>query len=328
MINLKLGDIKEQLPERILVKLRKHAFRNVNLYPDNYGVLVSKLAKKHGIGEKNIVLLNGVDEGIELMCRIFGQDILIFPPTYYEFLDAPKRNNLKLTTIEGFDGKGYRLSYKKSDAENRSLILLCNPNNPFGALTKKEITELAELTKGIVAIDETYIDFGGETSIDAFKTTRNVLVLRSFSKGYSLAGLRIGYAIGDEKLIDEIRKTKLICNVTSVSVNAAMTVLDEEKYFRNLIKTIKKRKNTFEAFLRKKGFFVLHTETNNIVVKFTTMEEADHFNGFLKKNDVLVNQGDGISTCGLDNSFIRFACGTESQMKALKKIIERYKTPK
>ncbi len=325
MINLKLGDIKEKLSQKILDRFCKEVFKDVTLYPQNYDILISKLAQKHKVKPENLVLVNGVDEGIELVSRVFGQDILIFSPTYYEFLDAPKRNGLKFEIINCFEGKDYILRYKESDLKNRSLVFLCNPNNPFGLLTKKEMIEVAKKTKGIVAVDETYIDFNGESMINEFEQVPNLLVLRSFSKGYSLAGLRVGYIVGKINLIDQIIKKKLICNVTSVSVNAAMVVLDEEKYFKKLIEKIKKRKDNFEDFLRNKRFKVIQTHTNNIIIKFSNLPEADKFYNFLKINEVIVNQGDGISTCGLDNTFIRFTCGTETQMTEVKNVLEKYK---
>ncbi|MCX6743606.1 MAG: aminotransferase class I/II-fold pyridoxal phosphate-dependent enzyme [Candidatus Parcubacteria bacterium] len=325
MINLKFGDIKEKLPQQILDRFCDEVFKDVTLYPQNYDILISRLAQKLKVRPENIVLINGVDEGIELISRVFGQDILIFSPTYYEFLDAPKRNYLKFDTINCFDGKKYTLKYKETDVENRSLIFLCNPNNPFGLLTKQEVTELAGKTNGIVAVDETYIDFNGETVLNEFEKIPNILVLRSFSKGYSLAGLRIGYIVGAEKQIEKIVKRKLICNVTSVSVNAAMIVLEEEKYFMSLVDKIKKMKDDFEDFLKSKGFNVIHTHTNNIIIKFPSTLEANAFYNFLKINEVIINQGDGISTCGLDDTFIRFACGTETQMNEVTKIVEKFK---
>jgi len=324
-IDLRLGDIKEQLPQRIIDKFCKKVFKDVNLYPQKYSMLISKLAEKLKIKPENLVLINGVDEGIELISRVFGNDILIFSPSYYEFVDAPKRNNLKHETINCFDGKGYKLKYEDSDVKNRSLIFLCNPNNPFGLLSKDEIVMLAKKTEGIVAVDETYIDFDGESVINEFEETPNLLVLRSFSKGYSLAGLRIGYIIGKKSLIDKVKKRKLICNVTSVSANAAMIVLDEERYFKELIAKIKERKIAFEDFLIKRGFTVIQTHTNNVIIKFENKDKADKFYGFLKEKGVLVNRGDGISTCGLDESFIRFTCGTEKQMSEVKEIIEKFR---
>lgn len=326
MINLKFCDIKEPLPKKILDRFCKEVFKDVTLYPQNYDILISRLAQKHRVKPENIVLINGVDEGIELVSRVFGQDILIFSPTYYEFVDAPKRNNLRFEIINCFDGKGYTLKYKESDVKKRSLIFLCNPNNPFGLLTKQEIIDIARKTKGVVAVDETYIDFDGDSVLNEIEKVPNILVLRSFSKGYSLAGLRIGYIVGKKELIDKIIKRKLVCNVTSVSVNAAMIVLDEEKYFKNLVKKIKKKKDDLEDFLRNIGFDIIHTNTNNVVIKFQNISEADRFYNFLKTNGVIVNQDDGISTYGLDNTFIRFVYGTETQMKEVIKIIKRYKS--
>ncbi|MBU0898388.1 MAG: histidinol-phosphate aminotransferase family protein [Nanoarchaeota archaeon] len=324
-INLKLADIKDPLPERILNRFRKEAFEGVTFYPLNYDTLISILAKKHNIKNENIVLINGVDEGIELISRVFGKDILFFTPSYYEFRDAPERNDLKYETINCFDGKDYNLKYNDEDVKDRSLIFLCNPNNPFGLLSKEEIIKFAKKTKGIVAVDETYIDFDGETVASEFKSTPNILVLRSFSKGYSLAGLRIGYIVGDKLVVDNINKIRLICNVTSVSIAAAKIVLEEEKYFKELVNKIKKRKDNFEDLLKNKGFNIIHTHTNNIMIKFDNKSDADKFFNFLKENNVIVNQGDGLSTYGLDDTFIRFACGTEEQMKEVAKVVEKWK---
>ena len=320
-INLKLGDIKDPLPNYILDRFCKEAFKGVTSYPINYDVLISRLAKKHNTDQDNIVLINGVDEGIELIARVFGKDILIFSPSYFEFVDAPKRNNLKYEMIDCFNGKEYILKYSEEDIKNRSLIFLCNPNNPFGLLKKEEITSLAKKTKAIVAVDETYIDFDGESVINVLS---NILVLRSFSKGYSIAGLRIGYIVGEKDLIDKIKKRKLFCNVNSVALNAAQIVLDEEAYFKDLVNKIKKRKDDFEHFLKDKGFNVLHTNTNNLILKFNQKSEADKFYQYLINNDILVNQGNGFSTCGLDDTFIRFVCGTEEQMNEVRNVIEKY----
>jgi histidinol-phosphate aminotransferase len=325
MINLKLGDIKESLPQKILDRFCKEVFKNVNLYPQNYNLLISKLAEKFNVEPENIVLTNGVDEGIDLITKIFGKKILFFPPSYFEFAEAPRRNNLNFEVINSFDGEKYKIVIDGDKLKNRTLIFLCNPNNPFGILSKSEAIEIAKKTNGLVAIDETYVDFFGESTINEFKTTPNILVLRSFSKGFSLAGLRIGFIVGEKSLIDKIRQRKIFFTVTSVSVNAAIICLEEEKYFKNLIKEIIQRKKLFEEFLRKKGFNIIESFTNNIIIKFPDIKEADQFFNFLKENQVIVNQGDGISTYGLDNTFIRFSCGTEEQMKELREIIDGYR---
>lgn len=324
-INLKFGDIKDFLPKQIIKEFCDNSFNEVELYPVDYSSLIELLSKKHDINKDNFVLTNGVDEGIELIARLFKGDILFFPPSYFEFKDAPRRNGFKFMEINCFDGKGYVLKYKDIDVKNRSLIYLCNPNNPFGLIKKEEILNLCKKTNGIVAIDETYIDFGGESVIEEIKSVKNLLVLRSFSKSYSVAGLRVGYVIGDKELIDKIKSIKLYCNISSVSFNCAKMLLHHEDYFIKLRKAILERKNDFEVFMKENKFNIIHTETNNILIKFDDVNEANNFFNFLKENKVIVNQGDGMSTCGLDNTFIRFSCGREDQMKKVKQIILNYK---
>jgi histidinol-phosphate/aromatic aminotransferase/cobyric acid decarboxylase-like protein len=328
LINLKLGDIKDSLPKDILGEFCKEGFNKVEFYPMDYSELIEILATKHNLRKEDIVLINGVDEGIELISRAFKGDILIFTPSYYEFRDAPKRNGFKFSEIDCFNNFGYSLNYKEEDIKNRSLIFLCNPNNPFGLLSKEEITNLCIRTKGIVAVDETYIDFNGESMVKYLKKLKNLLILRSFSKAYSVAGLRIGYIIGDAELIKKIKAIKLYCNVTSVSVNCAKILLKKEAYFKKLRQDINLRKDNFENFLKNIDFSIIHTHTNNIIIKFRETKEANNFFEFLKQNYILVNQGDGVSACGLDNTFIRFSCGTQEQMQKVKNIIESYKSKK
>jgi|GEM_PF-804497 len=323
-INLKLGDIKEPLPKKIIDKIRKHAFSDANLYPQNYGVLVAKLAKKHDIEQKNIVLTCGADEGIDLVLRAFGKNILFFTPTYYEFLDAAKRNGLKYEAMNCFDGKKYALKYSDEDLKDRSLIFLCNPNNPFGILDKSEIISIANKTKGIVAVDETYIDFGGESVIGEIEDVPNIVVLRSFSKGYSLAGLRVGYIAGEEKQIEKISGIKTMYSVASASVNAAMVALEEEKYFESMRARIKETKYDFERFLKSKGFGVIENNINKTVVVFPSAENAYGFHDFLGQNKIETNLGNGFGTCGLDETFVQLAYGTYKQMERVKGAVKKY----
>lgn len=323
-INLRLADVKEPLPERILARLKNEAFTDMHLYPRNSENLISRLAEKHGLASDNITLVNGVAEGIELVTRTFGNEMLIFTPTYYEFYNAPRRNRMNLYAINCLSENSFRFHYSDADVRNKTLIMLCNPNNPFGILKRDDIIELAVKTKGVVCVDETYINFNGESVIDEIGKLKNLIVMRSFSKGFSLAGFRIGYVAGIKELIDKINDRKVFCSMNSVSTNAANIVLDEEEYFKQMALRVRRRKERFEDFLESRGFIVIRTHTNGIMIKFPSPEKATMFNEFLKKNQILVNQGNGISTFGLDDSFIRIACGTEEQMKAVSEIVSAY----
>jgi histidinol-phosphate/aromatic aminotransferase/cobyric acid decarboxylase-like protein len=326
MIELRFGEIPDPLPERLLGRISKQALQGINRYPSNYGKLVLKLAKLHRIGEKNIVLVNGVDEAIDLVARAFGQKITIFTPTYYEFCAAAQRNNLKCSGINCFDGKNYFPKYD-STPRDCTLLFLCNPNNPFGTLQKKEVVALAQKTKAMVAVDETYIDFAGETLIKEAANCKNLLVFRSFSKGFCLAGLRIGYVVGNEKAIKKIMQRKLCFNVSSVAVEAALLALDEKSHFKKLAKSVMKRKAAFEKFLKAMGFDVKQSSIPKIFMRFRAPKQAIAFQRILEKNGFAITVGNGISTCGLDKSFAQFSCGTEKQMRQLKEIIKNSVNP-
>lgn len=322
-INLKLADIKYSLPKKIIKKC-KNCFDDVNFYPQNYDKLVSKLGKKLNINKENILLINGIDGGIDLIAKVFGGNNLYFTPTYFEFSEASRRNNQKFKEINSFNGKEYSINIKNLAIKKADLIFLCNPNNPFGLLDREAISKIINKTNGIVAVDECYIDFDGQSAIGLTKKYKNLLILRSFSKGYSAAGLRLGFIIGNKNLIRKLQDKKLFFDVSSMSIEMGLVLLDEEKYFNGLIGEIKETKEEFQSFLENKNFNVINSNNNNIIIRMDSRKEADRFYSYLRKNNIIVNQGNGISTVGLDESWLRFACGTKEQMKKLKNIINKY----
>ena len=108
-------------------------------------------------------------------------------------------------------------------------------------------------------------------------------------------------------------------------MNAALIALDEREYFQGLIKRVMEGKNALEGFLEARGFSVIRTHTNNVIIKFAGKAQADKFYSHLEKSGFLVNQGDGLATCGLDESFIRLNYGTAGQMKEFRKAVEGFK---
>ena len=110
---------------------------------------------------------------------------------------------------------------------------------------------------------------------------QNLIILRSFSKGHELAGLRIGYVVSNNKNIEHILKQKLKFNVSSVSVECALIALDEETYVIKIVQTIMKRKKNFETFLKSKGYKLMDSYTNMTIIKFSNTKKASQFNKYL-----------------------------------------------
>ncbi len=320
-IDLKLGTIREPLPDFILKKLA-HAFDNANNYPMDYERLAGKLARFHGIGKDRILLLNGTDGSIDLITKVLARKVYYYEPTYYEFWAAPKRNNIKYQALKPLRNDEYSLETRAF--EKGSVLFLCNPNNPFGEIPVEQILEFASKSEGYVAVDEAYIAFSGKSPLEALEKHSNLLLMRSFSKTYALAGIRAGYTIAAPELLKKLGEHKLFFDVSSPSVEAALAVLDHHDYFKERIAKLVACKRRFDDFLRERGFNVIPSHINNTIIHFKSEEEAGRFVRYLDGNGVIVNQGDGISTVGLDKTWLRFACGTEEQMQKVTGIVSRY----
>lgn len=319
-INLKLGTIKEPLPDFILKELR-NSFDNANDYPQNYDKLIGKLAEHHKVSKDKILLVNGTDGAIDLITRVLATKVYYYEPTYYEFWAAPERNKVSYEALKPENKEKYILKTRPFD--KGSVLFLCNPNNPFGEIPVEQIVGFATNSKGFVVIDEAYIEFSGQSPLNELDKHPNIILLRSFSKTYALAGARVGYIIADPKVIKKLEKHKVFFDVSSASIEAAIVVLKNHDYFKKQIEKLIKRKRVFDDFLAKR-FKVISSFINNTIIHFETESDASKFVNYLNKNNVLVNQGDGISTTGLDKTWLRFACGTEEQMDEVRRIIEKY----
>ena len=264
MIDLKLGDVRDKFIDE-----------NVQRYPD-YSELISKLAKMNGVNDENILLVSGVDSAIDLVVRVYGEKTAYTLPTYYDFDDAVRRN--EKVWVENFD--------------EASLILLCNPNNPFGLMTKDEEIGIIKNAKGMVAIDESYIDFAGETLINEINNYKNLMVFRGFAKGFGLAGIRVGYIVANKEIIEKLKNRIVMFPVAQSSMDIALKVIDMD-YRKELVAKISARRERMEKFFVEKGFKIIPTLINKVILKFENEEIAKEYFDYLKENEIFVIIGNG-----------------------------------
>ena len=136
-----------------------------------------------------------------------------------------------------------------------ALTIVCNPNAPTGSLIRvEELASLAAELKGVLLIDEAYADFAEWNCVSLIKDFPNVIILRTLSKGYSLAGLRFGYAIADKGLIDGLVKVKDSYNVDAVAIALATAAIKDRAYFRENVEKIKNDRRILTEQLRALGF--------------------------------------------------------------------------
>lgn len=324
MINLQYTTIQKPLPDFIYQGI-KHFCANANTYHPQPSELIEKIALKFNLPKGKIFLTAGADEAIQLFAKIFGQNSYVFTPTYIVYRDVEVFGN-RLNRIYSIDKN---LEYKISSQEikDATLIYLANPNNPAGYTTKEVVRKLIKNNpKAMVVIDEAYGDFADLSIINEVDNYSNLAVIRSFSKSYGMAGNRVGFiATGNQDVIKKFGRFAQWCNVSYLSIGAAITALAHEDYFQKIREEIKNTRTDFNNFLIKAGYQTIPSLINAQLIKFPSESKSSNFVTFLKKHKIVVSQGNGLSNIGLDQSFVRVAIGTPMQMDQVKKAIAQFK---
>ncbi|MFC1495989.1 histidinol-phosphate transaminase [Candidatus Margulisiibacteriota bacterium] len=300
----------------------KKQLKNLSIYPDkNSGLLTRALAEKYSISENNIIIGNGSDEIMQLLAAAYlsaGDEVLIAKNTFsvYEFVARLFDGDLIFVDLKNY---AYDLpAFAEKSSEKTKLIFLCNPNNPTGTIfSAAELDSfLANIPdQYIVVVDEAYADYT-ESDIfpDALKYVRegeNVIVLRTFSKIFGLAGLRCGYGIAKEEIIKYLRMVKLPFNVNRLAVNAAVAALEDKEHIEKSLENNKKGKEYLYEELKKlkdKVYF-LETESNFICIKVN--QPADQVFLKLMSEGVIVRP---LTSFGMPEH-LRVTIGTPAQNK-------------
>jgi len=222
--------------EGIFLDANENPFGSLNRYPDPFQrELKEKIAEVKKCNNRNVVIGNGSDEIIDLAFRIFcdpGKDkAMIFSPTYGMYRVAAEINNAGVVDIP-LD-KNFQIDPEKVnpflDRPEMKLIFVCSPNNPTGnSMDQETITFLLDNFRGIVIVDEAYLDFSEETSwISRIEKYNNLLVIQTFSKAWGLAAARLGMAFAGEEIVAFLNKVKPPYNISSINQQAALYALQD-----------------------------------------------------------------------------------------------------
>ncbi len=244
----------------IFMDANENPFGNLNRYPDPYQrELKVAISKIKGISDEKIFLGNGSDEIIDLCFRIFcnpGIDkALIFSPTYGMYEVSASVNDIKVVKVpldENFQIDLDRVKPLLSD-KNLKLIFVCSPNNPSGnSMNYSDIEYIITNFKGIVIIDEAYIDFSDSPSfINMVDTYPNLIVMQTFSKAFGLAAARVGMAFSNPSVIQYFNKLKPPYNISTINQIAVLQKLKNIKKYKSQVSKIKKEKERLSARLKK-----------------------------------------------------------------------------
>jgi histidinol-phosphate aminotransferase len=233
-------------------------------YPDPLGNAFREAAAElNGVQPENIMCCNGGDDLLSIAIRAFcdeGRPLAYPMPTYSLYPVLARLQNCE--AIEIPFGEKFDLPTGLATT-GAALTIVCNPNAPTGSFVPVEdLAALAGKLTGVLLIDEAYVDFAEQNCIPLTKDLDNVIVLRSLSKGYSLAGLRFGYAIAQKDLIDGLVKVKDSYNVDAVAIALATAAIKDRAYFRANVEKVKCDRRVLTEQLRALGFAVADSSTN------------------------------------------------------------------
>ncbi len=304
---------------RVIRAARTFTAARLRLYPDPVSrKLRSKIAEIHGCGIENVFAGNGSDEILALCTRAFVEDsgsIGYFIPSYSLYpvladIRAVCKNPVAL-------GAGFQ--WRMPGGYSASLFFLTNPNAPTGILyPKAEVRKFCASFKGVVLIDEAYVDFSREHCMDLALKYKNTLVMRTLSKSYSLAGLRAGYAVGAKPLIEALFKIKDSYNMDALSQTLAHEALSDIRYMKSNVARIRKTRARLTESLNGFGFLVYPSETNFLWVKPFRISANQLFER-LRERKVLVRYFKG----PLTGDFLRITVGTDEDADRFLQVLGR-----
>lgn len=321
-------------PSPLAVAAMLEAVRSgLELYPDpDAGLVRESIAAYYGLSDAEVFVGNGSDEVLAFaFCAFFQQEgrPLLFPDVTYSFYEVycqlygiihklvPVDGSLRIT-VEDF------LALQNSDTRIAGIVL-ANPNAPTG-----EHLSLAEIERllfaypyAVVLVDEAYVDFGGQSAAHLVRQHPNLLVVQTLSKSRSLAGLRVGFAVGSEQLISSLRRVKDSFNsypVGRVAQAGAAAAIRDRLYFAKVTAAVMSSRDSLSAALKSQGFEVLPSKANFLFVRHPTIG-AERLARNLLQYKILVRH---FRRPRVDQ-FLRISIGTDQQMayliEALRKIM-------
>lgn len=303
----------------------KKAFKEIQDYPDPLATnLRKKLADLHRVSESKILLGAGSESLIAILCRTFfknDENAITASGTFVGFfvqsgVRGIQVKKVPLTNDYRFDVKGILDAID----QKTKMIYIANPNNPTGTyITKKEYKKLLEeIPENVLLVmDEAYHEYARtvEDYPDSLKSRQaNVITLRTFSKAYGLAGMRVGYAVAEEGLVEQMIKTKLTFEPTTLGKSAAYAAMDDPSFIEKSVKMVTKERKKLYDFFDEVDVRYVPSIANSVMMILEDENDAKSCTESMMKQGVIVRRANAF---GLPNC-IRITVGTKQEMTHFK----------
>lgn len=298
----------------VLDAVRACATDALRLYPDPMAdALRDRAAQVYGFRRDEILAGNGSDDLLAIIVRacIDPGDRVVYPHPTYSLYDT-------LVTIGGGSavhipfGPDFALPAGLAEAGGR-VTFLCNPNSPSGtAIPLAQIEDLSRRVSGLLVVDEAYVDFADASALPLVHHLPNVVVLRTFSKSFSLAGLRIGLAFGPAPIMAELAKVKDSYNLTRVSIAAAVAALEDYAWMEAAAARVRATRTRLVDGLRALGFVVPDSQANFVLARRAGRNQQSLYEA-LKARGILIRY---FATPELSDA-VRITVGTDDEVDTL-----------
>lgn len=305
--------------------LQKISYQDLRFYPDPICLqLREKLAELYGLTKEQIICGNGSDDILNIIVRTFlqpGETLAFYEPTFplYRVLGI----------IHGAEIISLPLAEPYQEPldppPQAKVFFLANPNSPLGySFSISQVAHLAQKFRGILIVDEAYAEFANENALPLLKDFKNIIIVRTVSKSYSLAGVRLGYALGPAELIKEMFKVKDPFNVNQVTQKIVLAALGDQEYYQKNIARIVATREWFSREARRLGYKVIPSQANFVYPQPPRPGEGFSFYQFLLEKRILTRFFDE----DMLRDGVRMTIGTEEDMeatlRAMQEIIKKY----
>lgn len=279
---------------RVLERLRQITADDLARYPEKR-VAEEKMTEFLGVSPSELLLTNGADEAIHLLCQTYlerGNRALIVVPTYSMYKIYILATGAEVTSVPAGKNFDFPLAEVRDSVTDRTrLIAIANPNNPTGTLAPvKELLDLASsVPNTAVLIDEAYFEFCGQTVLGRLRECPNVFVARTFSKAYGLAGLRIGALIGNSDQMAAVRRVSSPYNVNQVALTCLPVAVDDREYVDSYVRQILDSRRRLQDALQEAGIPFWPSEANFVLVRAgKTRDDSALFTERMRARGILV----------------------------------------
>ena len=284
---------------RVLECLRRLHAEQLARYPERESAEAT-VAGFLGVTPSELLLTNGVDEAIHLLCETYlepGDEALIVVPTYSMYRIYMMAAGARVVSVPA--GKDF--AFPSDELRNRitprtRLIAIANPNNPTGTVASKdELLRIASSAPGVaVLVDEAYFEFCGQTVLSCRREFPNLFVARTFSKAYGLAGLRMGVLVGDAGQMRAVRRVSSPYNVNAVALACLPEALADQEYIRRYVNDVRESRTRLERALEARGIQFWPSHANFVLIR---VGAADAFVECMRKRGILVRDRSGDHGC-------------------------------